>query len=103
VQRDLVVGTGPVARRAHNLTVHYVGVAWSTRAEIDASWGRGRFEFTFGIGQVIEVWERGLAGMRLGGRRELIIPPELAYGEEGVGDIGPNETLVFVVDLLRVD
>ena len=86
------------------IACHYVGVAWSTGAEFDASWNRGQpLDFTAGVGQVIEGWDQGLLGMKVGGRRRLEIPPHLAYGEAGAGnDIGPNETLIFVVDLVEV-
>jgi peptidylprolyl isomerase len=80
-----------------------VGVSFSTGDEFDASWDTGRpFTFTLGAGEVIPGWDRGIVGMRKGGRRTLTIPPELAYGAEGSGPIAPNETLVFVVDLVRV-
>jgi peptidylprolyl isomerase len=104
VVTDLVAGTGPVAAKGDDVKVHYVGVAWSTRKEIDASYDRGQaFAFPLGIGEVIEGFDRGVEGMRVGGRRQLIIPPDQAYGEEGVPPaVGPNETLVFVIDLVRV-
>jgi len=84
--------------------VHYVGVAFSTRAEFDASWNTGRpFTFQLGGGQVIKGWDQGLVGMKVGGRRRLVIPPDLGYGAAGFGrSIKPNETLIFVVDLLEV-
>jgi peptidylprolyl isomerase len=105
VQRDLVVGEGEEAVPGDVVHVHYVGVSWSTGDEFDASWDRGQpFTFELGDRQVIEGWDEGVAGMRVGGRRELIIPPHLAYGERGaVGVIAPNETLVFVVDLLEIE
>lgn len=101
---DIVRGKGPAARAGDTVTVRYVGVAFSTGDEFDASWGTGRpYSFPLGSGQVIEGWDRGIVGMRVGGRRQLTIPPELAYGAAGSPpEIGPNETLVFVVDLLRV-
>lgn len=103
LSRDIVEGHGRPARRGDVLTVHYVGVSFETGEELDSSWDRGQpFEVKLGAGQVIEGWERGLRGMREGGRRKLVIPPELAYGARGSGPIGPNETLVFVVDLLRI-
>jgi peptidylprolyl isomerase len=85
-------------------TVHYVGVSYSSGNEFDASWNRGEpFTFALGGGQVIAGWDRGVAGMRVGGRRKLVIPPHLGYGERGAGGvIKPGETLVFVVDLLDV-
>jgi peptidylprolyl isomerase len=101
---DLVVGAGTEASAGQPVEVHYVGVAWSNGEQFDASWDRGdTFSFTLGAGQVIEGWDRGVAGMRVGGQRRLTLPPELAYGPRGAGGvIGPNETLVFVVDLVGV-
>ncbi len=86
------------------MEVHYVGVSWSTKQQFDASWDRGRtFDFPLGAGSVIRGWDEGVAGMRVGGRRRLTIPPALGYGARGAGGaIGPNETLVFVVDLVAV-
>jgi len=102
--RDLRVGTGAVAVAGREVEVQYVGVAWSTGREFDASWNRGSpFRFTLGRRMVIAGWDQGVAGMRVGGRRELVIPPSLGYGERGAGGaIGPNETLIFVVDLIAV-
>jgi peptidylprolyl isomerase len=104
VVEDLVVGDGDEATPGHQVDVHYVGVAWSTGEQFDASWDRGSpFGFALGQGQVIRGWDDGVAGMKVGGRRRLTIPPGLAYGERGAGGvIGPGETLVFVVDLLGV-
>jgi len=101
---DEVVGDGAEAAKGRAVSVHYVGVAWSTRAEFDSSWGRNEpFVFGLGAGQVISGWDQGVTGMRVGGRRRLTIPPHLGYGSRGAGDaIAPNETLVFVVDLLEV-
>ena len=101
---DLIVGEGDEAIPGRDVTVHYVGVAWSTRAQFDASWDRREpFRFGLGAGQVIAGWEHGVQGMRVGGRRQLTIPSQLGYGEAGAGSvIGPGETLVFVVDLLSV-
>jgi len=101
---DLVVGDGPEARAGQRVTVHYVGVAHSTGREFDSSWNRNDpFRFGLGGGQVIPGWDRGVAGMRVGGRRQLVIPPHLGYGDRGAGGvIKPGETLVFVVDLLDV-
>jgi len=103
-QTDITVGTGATAHAGARIEVHYAGVAWSTRREFDASWNTGRpFPFTLGRGQVIPGWDRGVEGMRVGGRRRLVIPPDLGYGARGSPPaIGPNETLVFVVDLLSV-
>ena len=102
---DLAVGDGDEAVAGARVSVHYVGVSFHTGEEFDASWNRGQpFEFTLGLGQVIQGWDRGVAGMRVGGRRQLTIPSALAYGERGAGGgvIKPNEPLVFVVDLLAV-
>ena len=102
---DLVVGEGDEATRGKKVTVHYVGVSFSTGDEFDASWDRGRpFEFKLGKGQVIPGWDAGVQGMRVGGRRKLTIPSSMAYGARGAGGvIKPHEPLVFVVDLLSVD
>jgi peptidylprolyl isomerase len=102
---DLVVGDGDEAKAGRKVGVHYVGVAFSSGEEFDASWDRGRpFEFKLGKGQVIPGWDQGVQGMRVGGRRKLTIPSALAYGARGAGGvIKPNEPLVFVVDLLSVD
>ncbi|MBP2706654.1 FKBP-type peptidyl-prolyl cis-trans isomerase [Microbispora sp. RL4-1S] len=101
---DLVEGDGPEAKPGQNVTVHYVGVAFSTGEEFDASWNRGQpFQFPLGGGRVIAGWDRGVAGMKVGGRRRLTIPPHLGYGNRGAGNaIKPGETLIFVVDLLGV-
>jgi len=104
VIEDIEVGEGDEATSGSTVEVHYVGHAWSTRQQFDASWDRNdTFSFKLGAGQVISGWDQGVAGMRVGGRRRLVIPPGLAYGKRGAsGAIGPNETLVFVVDLLGV-
>ena len=101
---DLVVGDGDEATPGTKVTVHYVGVSFSSGEEFDASWNRGKpFEFKLGKGQVIAGWDAGVAGMRVGGRRRLTIPSAMAYGARGAGGvIKPNEPLVFVVDLLSV-
>jgi peptidylprolyl isomerase len=101
---DITVGDGPEAAPGHAVTVHYVGVSFSTGKQFDASWDRGdTFEFPLGAGRVIQGWDQGVAGMKVGGRRKLTIPPHLGYGSRGAGaSIKPNETLVFVVDLLGV-
>lgn len=101
---DMEVGEGDEATPGRQVEVHYVGVSWSTGKEFDASWDRGdTFSFKLGAGQVIPGWEQGVAGMRVGGRRWIRIPPALGYGARGAGGvIGPNETLVFVVDLVSV-
>jgi peptidylprolyl isomerase len=101
---DLTVGDGPEAAPGQYVSVHYVGVAFSTGKEFDASYNRGdAFDFPLGGGQVIAGWDQGVAGMKVGGRRKLTIPPHLGYGARGAGGaIKPNETLIFVVDLLGV-
>ena len=101
---DLTLGEGDEAVAGKIVDVHYVGVSWANGRQFDASWDRGEpFAFTLGKGQVIEGWDQGVAGMRVGGRRRITIPPMLAYGKRGAGGvIGPDETLVFVVDLLAV-
>ncbi len=101
---DLAVGDGTEATAGTQVEVHYVGVSWSSGKQFDASWDRkSTFSFGLGGGQVIAGWDRGVAGMKVGGRRRLTIPPDLGYGSRGAGRaIGPNETLVFVVDLIGV-
>jgi peptidylprolyl isomerase len=102
VTKDLIVGTGPEAKAGEQVTVNYVGVLYKGGKEFDASWKRNEtFPFVLGKGQVIPGWDQGVAGMKVGGRRELIIPAELAYGAKGSPpSIPPNSALVFVVDLL---
>jgi peptidylprolyl isomerase len=97
-------GDGEVAKPGDTVNVHYVGVAYSTGEEFDASWDRGEpLEFRLGAGQVIAGWDQGVAGMKVGGRRQLIIPPGMAYGDRGAGNqIRPGETLIFVCDLVSV-
>jgi peptidylprolyl isomerase len=101
---DITVGEGEEAVPGKTVEVHYVGVSWQTANEFDSSWNRNdTFKFGLGKGQVIRGWDQGVAGMRVGGRRRITIPPDLAYGARGAGGvIGPNETLVFVVDLISV-
>jgi peptidylprolyl isomerase len=101
---DIEVGDGEEATTGTIVEVHYVGVSWKTGKQFDASWDRGKtFKFKLGGGDVIPGWDQGVAGMRVGGRRRLTIPPTLAYGKRGAGGvIGPDETLVFVVDLVGV-
>ena len=101
---DLVVGDGDEAVTGKKVTVHYVGVAFRSGDEFDASWNRGRpFEFKLGQGQVIPGWDEGVAGMRVGGRRVLVVPPGLGYGAQGADDaIPPHATLVFDVELIDV-
>ncbi len=101
---DIVLGTGDEAVPGRIVEVHYVGVAWKTGEQFDASWDRGdTFKFSLGKGQVIAGWDQGVTGMKVGGRRRITIPPMLAYGKRGAGGvIGPDETLVFVVDLIGI-
>ena len=101
---DIVVGDGDEAVDGTKVTVHYVGVAFRTGDEFDASWNREQpFAFKLGSGQVIPGWDQGVKGMRVGGRRQLTIPSAMAYGARGAGGvIEPHEPLVFVVDLLSV-
>ncbi len=101
---DIVVGDGDEAVAGQVVEVHYVGHSWSTKRQFDASWDRGdTFKFGLGKGQVIQGWDEGVAGMRVGGRRRITIPPRLGYGKRGAGNvIKPDETLVFVVDLIGV-
>jgi peptidylprolyl isomerase len=99
---DLWEGDGKVASSGDTVQVHYVGVAYSTGEEFDASWDRGEpLRFRLGAGQVIAGWDQGVQGMKVGGRRQLVIPPGLAYGNRGAGNvIRPGETLIFVCDLV---
>jgi peptidylprolyl isomerase len=101
---DLSEGDGAEARAGDHVLVHYVGVAYSTGEEFDASHNRGApLDFPLGAGRVIQGWDQGVVGMRVGGRRRLVIPPHLAYGDRGAGGvIKPGETLIFVVDLVEV-
>jgi peptidylprolyl isomerase len=99
---DQVVGDGAEATAGMSVRAHYVGVAFSTGEEFDSSWNRGEpLDFRLGVGQVIQGWDKGIQGMRVGGRRRLTIPAHLAYGDRGAGGaIAPGETLIFVVDLV---
>jgi peptidylprolyl isomerase len=101
---DLVVGDGDEAKAGQLVKVHYVGVAHSTGEEFDASYNRGApLDFPLGAGRVIQGWDQGVVGMKVGGRRQLVIPPHLGYGDRGAGGvIKPGETLIFVVDLVAV-
>jgi peptidylprolyl isomerase len=101
---DLTEGDGEAAASGRTVSVHYVGVAHSTGEEFDASYNRGEpLQFRLGVGQVISGWDTGVQGMKVGGRRRLVIPPHLAYGDRGAGGvIAPGETLIFVVDLVGV-
>ena len=104
VSKDLIEGTGPEVVPGSRVLTHYVGVAFSTGEEFDASWNRGEpLPFQVGVGQVIRGWDEGLLGMKVGGRRRLEIPADMAYGDRGAGSvIKPGESLIFVVDLLDV-
>ena len=101
---DLIVGSGAAAKAGDMVTVQYVGYSWTTKQQFDASWDRGQpFGFPLGEHQVITGWDEGVAGMKVGGRRELVIPPSLAYGATSPGPgIVANDTLIFVVDLLKI-
>ena len=101
---DIWEGDGGTAKAGDTVQVHYVGVAYSTGEEFDASWDRGDpLEFQLGAGRVIAGWDQGVQGMKVGGRRQLIIPPDLAYGNRGAGNvIAPGETLIFVCDLVAI-
>jgi peptidylprolyl isomerase len=101
VSHDVIVGTGNTATINSTLTVNYVLMSWASGKVIQSSWTTGS-PATFALSQVIQGWQQGMPGMREGGRRLLIIPPALGYGASGAGPIGPNETLVFVVDLVKV-
>ena len=105
VIEDITVGEGPEAAAGQLVNVHYVGVSHSTGEQFDASWDRGEaFQFPLGGGRVIAGWDQGVAGMKVGGRRKLVIPPHLGYGDRGAGGvIKGGETLIFVVDLLGVN
>jgi len=101
---DLTEGDGAEATAGSTVSVHYVGVAHSTGEQFDASYARGSpLQFRLGVGQVISGWDPGVQGMKVGGRRKLVIPPHLAYGDRGAGGVlQPGESLIFVVDLLDV-
>ena len=103
---DIVEGKGKAAKPGDNVSVQYTGVSWSTGVTFDASWSRGAepLAFPLGGGRVIAGWDQGVAGMKVGGRRLLVIPPDLAYGAQSPSpDIAPNETLIFVVDLVKIN
>ncbi|KRF04671.1 peptidylprolyl isomerase [Arthrobacter sp. Soil782] len=102
--KDLIEGTGREAEVGDTVSAHYVGVAFSTGEEFDSSWNRGTpLDFRIGVGQVIQGWDQGIPGMKVGGRRRLEIPPHLAYGDSGAGSaIAPGESLIFIVDLMGV-
>jgi peptidylprolyl isomerase len=100
--KDIKKGSGAAAKSGDKVSVNYVGKNWSDSKEFDTSWGKEPFEFTLGQGAVIKGWDEGVVGMKKGGRRLLVIPPDLGYGAQGQGSIPANETLVFVVDLDKV-
>jgi peptidylprolyl isomerase len=101
VVKDIVRGKGPKAKAGDQLTMQYVGTSWSNGEQFDASWDHGQpFPFQLGVTSVIQGWHQGMVGMQEGGRRLLVIPPDLGYGPDGRPPIGPNETLIFVVDLV---
>lgn len=104
LSHDLIVGTGTTAQAGDTVTVQYVGYSWTTKEKFDASWDRNQpFSFELGVGQVIPGWDEGVVGMKVGGRRELVIPPELAYGSASpTPAIAHDDTLIFVVDLVSV-
>ncbi|MET0558049.1 MAG: FKBP-type peptidyl-prolyl cis-trans isomerase [Solirubrobacterales bacterium] len=103
VEKELIEGEGAEAKAGDEVTVQYVGVLYDNGEQFDASWDRGEpFSFTLGNSEVIAGWDQGVEGMKVGGRRELTIPPQLGYGSEEVGPIPANSTLVFVIDLLAV-
>jgi peptidylprolyl isomerase len=101
---DIVKGKGPAAKKGDKVSMQYVGLTWSTSVEFDTSWDDGKpFDLTLGKGDVIKGWDEGIPGMRKGGRRQLTIPAELAYGAQGSPPkIGPNECLRFIIDLVKV-
>jgi peptidylprolyl isomerase len=103
-ETDIVRGTGRQAKQGDTVVMQYVGWGYANGKQFDASWDRGEpFTFTLGAGDVIKGWDKGIVGMRVGGRRKLVIPPDLGYGEAGAGpDIGPGETLIFIVDLQAI-
>lgn len=98
--KDIIVGTGAEVKATSTLTVHYTLMAWSTGKIIETSWS-GQ-PATFPLAQVVEGWQKGLPGAKVGGRRLLVLPPSMGYGAAGAGPIGPNETLIFVVDIIGV-
>jgi peptidylprolyl isomerase len=105
VSEDIETGDGDEAKAGDQVSVQYVGVDYATGKEFDSSWERGEpFQFQLGSGNVIPGWDQGVPGMKVGGRRQLIVPPDLAYGAQGQPpSIGPNATLVFVIDLVSID
>ncbi|MGB0890374.1 MAG: FKBP-type peptidyl-prolyl cis-trans isomerase, partial [Solirubrobacterales bacterium] len=102
IEEDIKKGSGAAAKDGDTVSVNYVGKNWSNNQEFDTSWGKEPFEFELGGGNVIQGWDQGVVGMKEGGRRLLIIPPDLGYGAQGQGSIPANETLMFVVDLEEI-
>lgn len=104
LSKDLILGTGASAESGETITVQYIGYSWTSKQKFDASWDHGQpLSFELGVGQVIPGWDQGVGGMKVGGRRELVIPPSLAYGSNPpTPAIATNDTLIFVVDLLSV-
>jgi peptidylprolyl isomerase len=100
IANDVIEGTGATAQADSTVTVHYTLMSWSSGQVLESSWNSG--PATFPLNQVILGWQQGVPGMKEGGRRLLVIPPDLAYGESGAGSVGPNETLIFVVDLISI-
>ena len=98
--QDIKVGTGAAAKAGGSVTVHYVGVSWSTKQQFDSSWDRGQ-PIPLSLNQVIPGWKEGIPGMKEGGRRRLIIPPAMGYADQGGPGIAPGETLFFIVDLVK--
>lgn len=103
VEKNIKDGSGKAAKDGDEVTVNYVGHNWSNNEEFDSSWGKDPFKFKLGAGMVIQGWDQGVAGMKVGGRRLLVIPPDLGYGEQAQGAIPANETLIFVVDLKKIN
>lgn len=102
---DIIVGTGDEAKPGATVTIHYAGVDYDSGEEFDSSWNRGEpLSFRLGVGQVIRGWDEGIQGMKIGGRRQLVIPSHLAYGDRGAGGvIAPGEALIFVCDLVGLN
>jgi len=102
VKKDLVVGKGATVKEGDSITVEYVGLSFSNGQQFDTSWGRSPATFQLAQGQLIDGWVKGIPGMKVGGRRELVIPPDMGYGAQGQNGILPNETLVFVIDVKKI-
>jgi peptidylprolyl isomerase len=101
VIQDIIIGTGAAAQPSGDVTAQYLGVSWSTRQEFDSSWSRGGQPISFNLSRLIPGWQQGIPGMKQGGRRRLIVPPELAYRQTGRPGIAPGETLIFIIDLVK--